>query len=362
MIAAKKSSSGDHLSLRIWIPCIRAKSGADVYVKRLARELSARGHEPFVEWFPKKYQYVPWLLRNRKPPAGTDIIHANSWNAFAFARRGVPLVTVVLHCVYRRGFPQWKSFAQAIFHDQMVGRFEKLSFKNSSEILAISESTRSELIEDFGLKSVRSIPLWIDTEVYSPGSLATQSCRTTTRVLIVGNLSKRKGGDMIVPFCEALGPDFEVIIVAGLRGAKPGTSACGASLEFISGLSEQELIDSYRHADIVASLSRHEGFGYTALEAMACGKPVVAFDTTGLRDVIERDRTGFLVPIGDTDALAAACKVLRNHPKLASEFGTAGRQRSIDLFNAEKAIDEHIELYKGLVTRSQIRRDGNLLR
>jgi len=341
------------MGLRIWIPSIRAKSGADVYVKRLAGELAARGHEPVVEWFSHKYQYAPWLLKKRAPPGGIDIIHANSWNAFAFARHGLPLVVVALHCVYRRGYPQWKSLAQAIFHDQMVGRFEKRSFRCANAVLAISESTRSELIEDFGLEDVKSIPLWIDTDLYSPGNPAAQPCGTKMRVLIVGNLSRRKGGDMIIPLCEALGPDYEVTVVAGLRGAKPSTSERGASLEFVCGLSEQQLIDTYRHADIVASLSRHEGFGYTALEAMACGKPVVAFDTTGLRDVIAKDRTGFLVPTGDIAAMAAACETIKTRPELAREFGNAGRRRSIDLFSPAKAIAEHIELYMDLVTKSR---------
>lgn len=336
--------------MKVWLPSIRAHSGADVYVERLARGLRARGAAPVIQWLPHAFQYAPWALAYLTPPANTDVIDAGSWNAFAFRRHRIPLVATVLHCVAGRGYPQWKSWAQAIFHDQMVRRFERASLRAASATITISDSTAREVREDYGVANTRVIPLWIDAGVFSPGSRTRAAGPGITRVLIVGNLTRRKGGDLIRPFCGALGPGFDVTVVTGLRaGALPRPGSC-ATLHFVSRLSQVQLVDAYRDADIVVSLSRHEGFGYTALEGMACGKPVVAFDASGLRDVIADGETGLLAPVGAIDALAEHCRRLRDDRDLAQRLGGQGRVRAVTVFAEERAIDAHLQLYSGLLS------------
>lgn len=337
--------------MRVWLPSIRARSGSDMYTRRLASALRRRGVDAIVQWFPHTLQYIPWALRPIRPPADVDVIDANSWLAFAFRRGSTPLVATVLHCVAGRGYPGWKSLPQAIFHDQLVRRFEQTSLQNADAVVTISDSTTREVHEDYQVAHVHTIPLWIDTRVFSPGSPTENVRRARTRVLIVGNMSRRKGGDLIGPFCNALQQDFEVTVVAGLRGKKPHVSAIGAELRFTSGLTIDQLVAAYHDTDIVVSLSRHEGFGYTALEGMACGKPVVSFDVSGLRDVIADGETGLLVPAEDVVAMAAACRRLRDGGELATRFGELGRERAITAFSEESAIDAHLQLYSDLISR-----------
>lgn len=328
---------------RIWLPHVGAKSGADVFVRRLARALAGAGYEPVIQAFEHKYQYAPQLLKGRCPP-GIDIVAANSWNAFTFRQSGIPLVAYVLHCVSHRGYPAWKSRAQSLFHDQFVYRFERTSFKYADALVAISSSTRLEMIEEFGNSSAKVIPLWVDTSRFSP-SEAPLDAGDRANVLIVGNMSRRKGGDLIVPFCEELGSRFKVTVVAGLRGKAPSISAHGAQLQFVSGLSESELIEAYRSSDIVACLSRHEGFGYTALEGMACSKPVVAFDVSGLRDVIKHGQTGYLSPQEDVRDMAERCRSLIDSSGLAQQLGAAGRERATNVFSEARAVDAYTSLF-----------------
>ncbi len=338
--------------MKIWLPTIRARSGADVYVERLATALRQRGAEPVVEWLPHTYQYAPWLLSRRRVPPGTDIINAVSWSAFAFGHRGVPLVVTTHHCVAGRGYPAWKSYPQMLFHDQLVRRFEQASFRAADAVVAVSESTRHDVCEDFGSgTNIHVISNWVDTQVFSPSPHAVGDGAGKTRILIVGNMSRRKGGDLIAPFCNALGRAFEVTVVAGLRGEQPKVSTRGARLNFTSGLTTAQLVTAYRNTDIVVSLSRHEGFGYTALEGMACGKPVVAFNVSGLRDVIVNGDTGLLAQVDDVVALAAHCRTLREHRAQANAMGQAGRQRAVTVFAQERAIDAHLALYTELLTR-----------
>ncbi|HET6905542.1 MAG TPA: glycosyltransferase family 4 protein [Rhodanobacteraceae bacterium] len=339
--------------MRIWLPSIRARSGSDVYVERLADALRAHGAEPIVQWFPHAYQYFPWALCREPAPRNTDVINANSWIAFAFQRKPTPLVATALHCVAGRGYPEWKSLQQAFFHDHMVRRFERASFLAADAAVAISESTRKEVCQDFHVHNIRAIPLWVDVDDFSPGDFPIEGHQELTRILIIGNMSRRKGGDLIGPFCEALGGEFKVTVVAGLRGQALRVAAHGAKLQFKSGLTKAQLINAYRSTDIVVSLSRHEGFGYTALEGMSCGKPVVAFNASGLRDVVVHGQTGLLTPIGDVTAIAKACRLLRQQPETARTMGQHGRQRAITEFTADRAIDAHLRLYSELLSRGR---------
>lgn len=338
--------------MKVWLPSIRARSGADVYVERLADALRERDVEPVVQWFPHAWQYAPWRLRLTAPPSDVDIINANSWNAFAFRRASTPLVVTMHHCVVGHGYPEWKSRAQAVFHNLLVRRFERASFRAADAIVAVSDSTRADVCDDYGLGAgVHVIANWVDTTVFSPAPSTRHAAHGRTRILIVGNLSRRKGGDLIVPFCNTLGDQFDVTVVAGLRGDMPRVAADGAGLRFVHGLSSDQLVEAYRECDIVVSLSRHEGFGYTALEGMACGKPVAAFDVSGLRDVIVDGKTGLLSAPSDVLALATSCRRLRADAEYADTLGNAGRVRATTVLTKQRAIDAHLQLYATLVAR-----------
>src|SRR5690606_29309689 len=91
------------------------------------------------------------------------------------------------------------------------------------------------------------------------------------------------------------------------------------------------------------------GFGYTALEAMACGKPFVGFAGSGLSEVIEHGRTALMATIGDVAGLAANCRMLRDDPLLAVRMGMAGRSRAESTFSADLALGSYIEIYRELL-------------
>jgi N-acetyl-alpha-D-glucosaminyl L-malate synthase BshA len=106
---------------------------------------------------------------------------------------------------------------------------------------------------------------------------------------------------------------------------------------------EQTLIG----ADLFILPSTTESFGLAVLEAMACGVPVVATRTGGLPEVVAEGETGFLAPVGDVEALAAAALKLLTDDGLARRFGEAGRARAIDCFSEDRVVS----LYRGLYER-----------
>ena len=344
--------------MRVWLPAVRAGSGSDVYVRRLAAGLREFGIDAREQWFDARWELFPQGLRWAEMPAGTDIVHAGSWQGFAFARPGVPLVVTAFHNVYRSGYPQWKSLAQKMYHDEFAGRWERRTFARADALVTMAESAAQEFRERFELPPMQVIPGWVDTWRFSPGPArpVDPALAGRTRVLIVANRSRRKGFDLLPRFARALGRRFHITVVAGLRAGQQ--SGMAEVDRWASGLSEVELVQTYRDSDIVVSLARHEGFGYTVLEAMACARPVVAFDVTGIRDLVSRGRSGLLAPVEDVEALAACCAELADQPERAKAMALEGRRLSIEAFSREASLARYVDLYRDLSRRRPPRGPG----
>lgn len=99
-----------------------------------------------------------------------------------------------------------------------------------------------------------------------------------------------------------------------------------------------------RETDIVTLVSKHEGLPKCIMEAMAAGKPVVATNVRGNRDLVEHGKTGLLVELGDVDGLAAAIKKLVFDPEHRAALGAAGREKIQD-YSLEKVLTEMAAIY-----------------
>jgi glycosyltransferase involved in cell wall biosynthesis len=111
----------------------------------------------------------------------------------------------------------------------------------------------------------------------------------------------------------------------------------GNRVEFLGWQSREALDELYTACDLVVVPSVWpEPFGMVGPEAMAHGRPVVAFDVGGISDWLEHGRTGFLVPPAQVKALAEQIDRLLSDPVLARAMGVAGRERAIRLYGHEK--------------------------
>ena len=154
-------------------------------------------------------------------------------------------------------------------------------------------------------------------------------------VLFAGRLSPEKG---ILELLEAA--DGLPLVVAGdgpLRPRVPGA---------LGSVSRERLNALLAGAAVVACPSRREGFGVVAAEAAAWGKPVVAGDVGGLRDVVVHEETGLLVPPRDPPALRAALERLLADPELRRRLGAAARERAAARFRWDAVVEATLAAYR----------------
>jgi len=118
------------------------------------------------------------------------------------------------------------------------------------------------------------------------------------------------------------------------------------SAGFLSTPAQQA--QAYSAADVFVIPSLAEAFGQTALEAMACGTPVVGFDTGGIPDIVRPQVTGLLAPVGDAAALAEALRWSFDHRvECAAMGGNARRMVEVD-FTLQRQADAYLKLYRSL--------------
>jgi glycosyltransferase involved in cell wall biosynthesis len=132
----------------------------------------------------------------------------------------------------------------------------------------------------------------------------------------------------------------------GLRGA----------VQFVSGVTQERIVELYAEAEIAVVPSLYEGFSLPAVEAMACGVPVLATTGGALPEVVGTDgETALTVPPGDPFALTVAMLRLLGDPELRARLGSAGRARVLDRFTWRNTARGTVDNWRALLeTRARL--------
>lgn len=341
--------------LRIWLPAIRARSGADVFVQRLALGLQRAGHVPCVQWFDHSGEWMPWRLMAASAPAGTDVIHANSWQGFAFRRAGIPLVVTEHQYVAHPSFAPYRSTMQALYHSLYIEKCVRRSYMAADAIVAVSDFCATAMRKDVA-KPLSVIHNWVDTEQFLPKRPASRDDRLRSksddpyRLLFVGNPSRWKGADLLPTIASQLGSDFELQCIGGLR-ADFDAKHLPANLKLLPRMEPVGMPSVYQSVDAVLVPTRYEAFGYVALEAMACGLPVLGFKSAGTAEVCEHGKTAFLAKTDDVQQLVKYARQLSEDRSLGAEMGSAGRRRAMEYFGEPRAVANYLNVYKQVLER-----------
>ena len=299
-------------------------------------------------------EFLGGVLRiAREDGGGYDIVHSHYWLSGWVGRAAkqawdAPLVASfhtlgkVKNYSLARGEP-------AEPPDRLAGEARVIA--QADRILAPTPAEAAQLVGLYGARPehIRLVPPGVDHTIFAPRDRAAARERLHLSglrlALYVGRLQGHKGPDVAVrTLAEAVARDPDVAgdLVLGIVGGPSGTDQ-GAELSRLLNLAaalgvsdrvmlfppqpQARLADFYAAADVVLVPSRSESFGLVALEAQACGIPVVAAAVGGLRYVVEDGRTGFLVeghdPGDHTDRLL---EILRDPVLAARMGGEAARQ------------------------------------
>jgi glycosyltransferase involved in cell wall biosynthesis len=192
-------------------------------------------------------------------------------------------------------------------------------------------------------------PMPVATDLFAPGS-----GRDPRRLLFVGRFTEQKGLDHLMHAVAAMKIPATLDIVGDgpNRGKLEQLSqqlGIASHIHWHGQMKPADLPRMYQRASAVVMPSVDEGLGLVAVEALLCETPVVAFDSGGLRDVIQHDRTGILVKAGDRDALARALDDLLARDGAGGDLGRAGRLYALSTFAPESAARRYAEIYRQVV-------------
>jgi D-inositol-3-phosphate glycosyltransferase len=234
-------------------------------------------------------------------------------------------------------------------------------------VIASTPAEAAELIEHYAARPERLCvsPPGVDHGVFFPGDRererALLGLPSGRLVLFVGRIQPLKGGDVALAAFAELAPelpDLRLAVVGGpsgpqgqseeahLRAAASAPEVAGR-VDFLGPLPPSRLACAYRSADALVLPSRSESFGMVAVEAQACGLPVVAAKVGGLAHVVAHGESGFLVEGWDPADYAAALRIILTEPAAAARL-SAGAVAHVAQYSWESTADRFLELYAGI--------------
>jgi glycosyltransferase involved in cell wall biosynthesis len=176
-------------------------------------------------------------------------------------------------------------------------------------------------------------------------------------IILPGRMLWDKGIGVLVEAARLLHRRCEVRI-ALVGGADPGNPSYIPEETIAKWVEEgaiewwgfkEDMLTVYQQAHIIALPSVGEGLSTALIEAAACGRPIVAADVPGCREVVIDQQNGFLVPPNNPQALADALEKLVRDPTLRSKMGAAGRQRVLDHYTIDRINTATLEFYNKII-------------
>jgi D-inositol-3-phosphate glycosyltransferase len=274
-----------------------------------------------------------------------DVLHANYWLSGAVAhqlkhRLELPLVTT-FHTLARV-----KASAGVNDDAHERARAEQQVISCTDLVLASTTQERTQLTSLYDVvdERVEIVPPGVDHTLFTPDDRdrAKRALGLDGRrvLLFVGRIQALKGADLAaLTLAELDDPETVLLIVGGPSGVDGEAEAArvhalvrrlglAQRVRFVPPQPHRRLPDFYRAADVCLVPSRTESFGLVALEAAACGTPVVAAAVGGLRSLVDDGHTGFLVSSRDPADWAAPVALLLDDADLRAEMGVSAHARS----------------------------------
>jgi glycogen synthase len=282
-----------------------------------------------------------------------DVVEAPEFHApgLVAALRRLPVVARL----HAPAFVTARLAAERRSFDARAGEaLEVIGAHAARAVTAPSRALADAVRRRWRLRRTEVVPNPVDEHFFTPGPTA----EVPASILVVGRVERGKGQDVLVealPAIRARVPEATVRLVGQDGGAAAALArrarelGVGDVVAFEGARARTELPDLYRSAAVCVVPSRFEAFGYTAAEAMACARPVVAARAGGLAEVVRDGRDGLLVAPEDPMALAAAVVRLLGDAEERRRLGAAARARIEQVFAARVVAERMAVRYAEVV-------------
>ena len=316
---------------------------------------------------PMAFSWRAWdNLRTR--PHEFDLVHDNQtlgWGLLGI-QKFLPILATIHHpitvdrrlelehartWVERFGKRRWYAFT----------RMQTQVAKRMTRVMTVSENSKVDIAADHQVPEdrIHVVPVGVDPELFRP---LDEVARVPGRIITTASADVAMKG--LVYLLEAAAKvraerEVDIVIIGKPKeGSKTAETLRRLGLEdvvqFVSGVSDQRIVELYSEAEVACVPSLYEGFSLPAIEAMSCATPLVATTGGALPEVCgTHDETCLLVPPGDSDALAAMISTSLADPELRARIGAAGRQRVIDHWSWRHTAEKTVAQYRALLKESQ---------
>ena len=276
-----------------------------------------------------------------------DVLHDNQTLApgiLAVERAGLPVVTTIHHPISAdrrleiadaptlwRKYTKWRWYSFVPMQARIA--------RASSRVITVSETSRNDIITEFGVDPARIdiVPVGVDVDTFTPDSPARE--RVLGRLTTITSANVPLKGLSVLVDALALLPDdaWSELVVVGTpnRAVERQLDALDLRhrVRFVSGISDTHLAGLLASAAVHVVPSLYEGFSLPAVEAMACGTPLVATRVGALPQLVDGTGdddapAGLLVEPNDAAGLADGIRSLLESPETRTAFGHAGRSRA----------------------------------
>jgi glycosyltransferase involved in cell wall biosynthesis len=231
-------------------------------------------------------------------------------------------------------------------------------------ILTVSSSSKRDIVDQYRIRpeQLAVVPIGVDDSHFRPRP---EIARVPGRIMTTASADVPFKG--LLPLVESLAklrterPEAHLVVVGRLRAESPVAAAIerlgiSDAVTFESGVSDNRMVDLYAEANVAVVPSLYEGFSLPAVEAMACGVPLVTTTGGALPEVVGEDGvTGLLVPPGDVGALAIAIDRILGDPALGAKLAEAARRRILERFTWRACASATADHYRWIIENHKAR-------
>jgi glycosyltransferase involved in cell wall biosynthesis len=235
-----------------------------------------------------------------------------------------------------------------------------LNLNRARWVTSTSRVMAQRTLSLMGRNKLSVVHFGVDTEIFAPEDKAEGHVNAGTPVVIgtVKTMHPKYGIDILLKAYSRLvlrkGVHATRLVIVGggpdLESLKVLSKELGVekSCDFVGAVAHAEVPKWLRKMDVFCALSRDESesFGVAAIEAGACGIPVVVSECGGLPEVVQQGRTGFVVPKEDPTAAAEALELLVSDPELRRKMGQYGRSHVVESYNWRDSLSAMEDVYR----------------